>query len=80
MMADRSPRGAARAVLERLQQDGALSPTELRAQLGLPERTLRHALRRLEEDGLVAWSQDLRDTRVRRYSVRDPASRGPPDA
>jgi DNA-binding transcriptional ArsR family regulator len=60
---------SARFVLKVLELHGKMSRSELSVQTGMSERTIRHALKILREQGLIFWHIDLRDTRKRFYTI-----------
>lgn len=55
---------SAKLVFRALQDAGALTSTELSRQTLLAPRTVRHALRRLGQTGLVHHRSSLRDSRT----------------
>lgn len=61
---------SAKLVARVLEHEGALTGTELAAETRLPARTVRYAVRRLEEDGVVAAGFSPRDARERVYRLR----------
>lgn len=52
-----------------LAREGPLCPSELANRVDRTPRSVRYALRQLEEDGVVDWHTDPTDTRYRRYRL-----------
>ena len=61
---------SAKLVARVLEHEGPLNGTELAAETRLPPRTVRYAVGRLEETGVVEASPSLRDARQKRYRLR----------
>lgn len=61
---------SAKLVARVLEHEGQLSGTELAAETRLPPRTVRYAVGRLEEAGVVSEGFSLRDAREKRYRLR----------
>jgi len=61
---------SAKLVAKVLAADGPLSHSQLAEQSLLPDRTVRYALGRLEETGLVESRYSLQDARKQVYALR----------
>ncbi|MFB6304442.1 MAG: winged helix-turn-helix domain-containing protein [Haloferacaceae archaeon] len=61
---------SAKLVAKVLDYDGTLSQSELAEETLLPPRTVRHALSRLEEAGVVESRFSFADARKRLYELR----------
>lgn len=61
---------SAKFVAKMLERDGPLSQGGLVEETLLPDRTVRYALNRLEEEGLVASRYSFEDARKQVYSLR----------
>ena len=61
---------SAKFVAKMLERDGPLSQGALVEVTLLPDRTVRYALNRLEEEGLVASRYSFEDARKQVYSLR----------
>ena len=61
---------SAKFVAKMLERDGPLSQGGLAEETLLPDRTVRYALNRLEEEGLVASRYSFEDARKQVYSLR----------
>jgi DNA-binding MarR family transcriptional regulator len=61
---------SAKLVARVLEHEGALSGTELAEETRLPPRTVRYAVGRLGEAGVVSEAFSLRDAREKRYELR----------
>ena len=56
--------GSAQRVFGAVRQEGPLTHADLRHRTGLPPRTIRFAVKRLREEGLVDARSSLRDCRT----------------
>jgi DNA-binding transcriptional ArsR family regulator len=56
--------GSARRVFGAVREEGPLTHADLRHSTGLPPRTIRFAVKRLREEGLVDARSSLRDCRT----------------
>lgn len=73
---------SAKLVSKVLEYEGSLTQTEIAEESLLPSRTVRHALKSLEEEGIVTSDISFMDARQRIYSLdvaesnrqNDPAS------
>jgi DNA-binding MarR family transcriptional regulator len=65
---------SAKLVAKTLEYEGKLTQSELAGETLLPRRTVRHALKRLEENGFVDSRTSFVDARQRVYSLRDGSS------
>lgn len=66
---------SAKLVAKTLEYEGDLTQSELAAETLLPARTVRHAVKRLEEHGIVESRISFVDARQRVYSLgTDPSS------
>jgi DNA-binding MarR family transcriptional regulator len=61
---------SAKLVARVLEHEGALTGTELAAETRLPRRTVRYAVRRLEEADAVSAGFSVADARERVYRLR----------
>ncbi|WP_254831181.1 winged helix-turn-helix domain-containing protein [Haloglomus salinum] len=61
---------SAKLVARVLEHEGTLSGTEIAEETRLPPRTVRYAVGRLGEAGVVTESFSLRDAREKRYELR----------
>ncbi len=57
-------------VLSKLEVNGAQTPKDLIQATGLAPRTVRFALRRLKEEGLIVEKFNFRDARQSLYSLK----------
>jgi DNA-binding MarR family transcriptional regulator len=62
---------SAKLVYKTLQYEGAMTQSELAEKSLLPQRTVRHALGKLEEVGAVEESVYLMDARKSSYRLRN---------
>ncbi len=62
---------SAKLVAKVLEGESPLAQGQLADQTLLPDRTVRYALNRLEEAGLVASRYDFQDTRKQLYYLTD---------
>lgn len=62
-----------------LAEEGPMSPSELVQRVDRTPRSIRYALRELEDEGAVAWRFDPTDTRYRRYRLTSLAKAGTVD-
>lgn len=65
---------SAKLVAKTLEYEGELTQSELATETLLSPRTVRHALSRLEEHGIVESRVSFVDARQRVYSLDEPAS------
>lgn len=61
---------SAKLVARVLEHEGVLSGTELATETRLPPRTVRYAVDRLVDAGVVSEAFSLRDAREKRYRLR----------
>ncbi len=61
---------SAKFVAKMLERDGTLSQGDLVEETLLPDRTVRYALNRLEEEGLVTSRYSFEDARKQVYTLR----------
>jgi DNA-binding MarR family transcriptional regulator len=61
---------SAKLVARVLEHEGTLSGTEIAEETRLPARTVRYAVGRLGEAGVVSEAFSLRDAREKRYELR----------
>ncbi|PSQ09929.1 hypothetical protein BRC93_11580 [Halobacteriales archaeon QS_5_70_15] len=67
---------SAKLVAKTLEYEGKLTQSGLATETLLPARTVRHALKRLEEHGIVESRISFVDARQRVYSLCEPESPG----
>lgn len=72
-MADPHLPPSAKLVLKVLEYEGPLTQQEITEQTRLPQRTVRDALDRLLETGIVTKEPYFRDARQSQYAVADAA-------
>ena len=65
---------SAKLVAKTLEYEGELTQSELATETLLPRRTVRHALKRLEDHGIVQSRTSFVDARQRVYTLDDDAS------
>lgn len=63
---------SAKLVAKLLEYEGSLTQSQLADETLLPNRTVRYALSRLEDDGIVASQISFVDARTRVYSLTRP--------
>lgn len=68
---------SAKLTYKTLEYEGALTQKQLAAQTRLPNRTVRYALTRLEEEGYVDERLYLQDARQRQYVLQPEAESEP---
>lgn len=56
--------GSAQRVFDAVRDDGPLTHSDLRERTGLPPRTIRFAVKRLRDEGLVDARSSLKDCRT----------------
>ncbi|RLG52929.1 MAG: hypothetical protein DRN96_01280 [Thermoproteota archaeon] len=62
---------SAQAVLDTLSRGELLSQRDISRETGLPPRTVRYALKRLLEAGMVVEFRKVSDLRVKLYAIAD---------
>lgn len=60
---------SSRRVFATLREQGPLTHADLRDQTGMPPRTIRYAVGRLKEEGLVDCRGSLQDSRSRYFFI-----------
>lgn len=65
---------SAKLVAKALEYEGELTQADLATETLLPRRTVRHALKRLEDHGIVESRTSFVDARQRVYALDDDAS------
>lgn len=65
---------SAKLVAKTLEYEGELTQSDLATETLLPRRTVRHALKRLEEHGIVESRISFVDARQRIYSLDETSS------
>ncbi|WP_049925359.1 MarR family transcriptional regulator [Halopiger goleimassiliensis] len=65
---------SAQFVLWVLEDEGPLTQQELAEKITLPKRTVRYALTRLEDEGIVESQTYLKDARQSLYTIEDDTS------
>ncbi|CAI49654.1 NP_1176A family transcription regulator [Natronomonas pharaonis DSM 2160] len=68
---------SAKLVYKTLEYEGPMSQSQLADASLLPQRTVRHALRKLDAAGVVEESVCLMDARKSTYELREPESSDP---
>ncbi|RKD88055.1 helix-turn-helix transcriptional regulator [Halopiger aswanensis] len=71
---------SAKLVFKALEYDGSLTQAEIAEETLLPRRTVRDALSRLNDAGLVEGRVSFRDARQSVYSLTDDGERATPTA
>lgn len=68
---------SAKLVYKTLEYEGSLTQSQLADESLLPQRTVRHALKKLDDAGVIEESVYLMDARKSTYTAVEPSAEAP---